>query len=353
MADELVLEIASGADAYALHTKTSFAAVVCTYNRYDVLDGAIASLLGQSIDDFEIVVVDNSSDHHTAEKWASKYRTHSRVRYLIEKTPGLSRARNVGVARSTADIIAFLDDDAIADRDWASAIIRAFEDYPGHVAVVGGLVAPRWASPQPEWLNGHLLNYLSIINWGEKIREITPEEWLAGCNIAFKRSFLGPLGGFAEALGRNGANSLLSNEETHLVSKIRAAGGRIVYTPFAKIEHIIDPSRLSEQWFYKRVAWQAVSDFMSDGERSQKQSVKSAERIAGFLQHANNPDNPHDRISGIYNIVNAILGGQSPYSPQIYSTNKYRKSRKSRLAKNLKTLPRKAVSRIKSVLSKI
>ncbi len=120
--------------------------VVCTYDRYGLLDQAIASLLRQDVADFEIIIVDNSPNQQRAQEHGLRYAVRERVTYVLEPRPGLSRAQNIGVARARGSIVAFIDDDATADPGRARAIIDTFETFPGNVAVVGGIVAPRWTA---------------------------------------------------------------------------------------------------------------------------------------------------------------------------------------------------------------
>ncbi|MBS0251265.1 MAG: glycosyltransferase, partial [Proteobacteria bacterium] len=58
--------------------------VVCTYDRYNLLDGAIESLLRQAAENFEIVIVDNSPDHERAQKHGEKYAGNKSVTYIVE-----------------------------------------------------------------------------------------------------------------------------------------------------------------------------------------------------------------------------------------------------------------------------
>src|SRR5262249_15438285 len=182
-------------------------------------------------------------------------------------TPGLSHARNIGTAHARAEVVAFMDDDAIAAPDWAAQILRAFETFAGRAGVVGGRVLPRWIGARPPWLGDNLLSYLSILDWGEQTRPLRPHEWLVGCNIAFDKQVLSSVGGFSRALGRVGAGlALLSSEEVEVAEKIHRAGRVAVYCPDAVVHHVIDPSRLTRTWFRRRSAWQAVSNFIKDPE---------------------------------------------------------------------------------------
>lgn len=319
--------------------------VVCTYDRYNLLDGAIESLLRQTAENFEIVIVDNSPDHERAQKHGEKYAGNKSVTYIVEPKPGLSRARNIGVARSTGSVVAFLDDDAVASPGWVSEIISTFDTFPGNVGVVGGAAVPRWTAPPPEWLTPKLRSYLSIVDWGRETRELRPGEWLAGCNISFKRTLLEQVGGFSETLGRSGVAALLSNEETQVVDLIKGVGGLVVYNPSVSVEHTIDVGRLDELWFYRRAAWQAVSDFLSDSDSARKHARKVADRVSGFFDERRTPSGTQDRTAAIYNLVLSCLAGEG-----IFGENRGGRSG-SRIVKNLRSIPSKTIKKIKSALT--
>lgn len=255
--------------------------VVATYDRYDVLPDAIASLRRQNVPRgfLEIIVVDNSPDQAWAARVAERYAGVEEVRYLLEPTPGLSNARNVGTEAARGGIVAFIDDDAIADPEWARATVEAFALFGERAGIVGGRILPRWVKPQPAWLPDRLTSHLSIVDWGGELRELEPDKWVAGCNIAFRKSALRAVGGFSRALGRIGSGlALLSNDETEVARKIQALGYVTVYAPASRVDHVIDPARLKRQWFRRRAAWQAVSDFISD-------SQAAAARLPGAIKH--------------------------------------------------------------------
>jgi len=246
----------------------------------------------------------------------------SGVRYLLEPTPGLSNARNVGVAHASAELVAFMDDDAIAAPDWASHILQAFEDFAGSAGVVGGRVLPRWVSARPPWLSDDLLGYLSIVDWGGQTRKLRSHEWLVGCNIAFDKQILSSVGGFSGALGRTGAGlALLSNEDIEVIEKIHRAGRISIYCPEALVHHVIDPARLAREWFRRRSAWQAVSDYIKDPERMAAYSPAAVEHLrrqlfdgsrgqaAGLFGATEDPQGFKREVALTYDLVAALLGG--------------------------------------------
>jgi glycosyltransferase involved in cell wall biosynthesis len=238
---------------------------ICTYDRYDVLIKAIDSAQRQSLDRslYRIMVVDNSPDQDAAAEFAHGYHSPPFFDYRLEPTPGLSNARNVGARECGTEFIAYMDDDAIADPDWLKEILGAFDRYGERAAVVGGRVDPMWEIPRPAWLDDSLVSYVSVVNWGGDLRIADPKEWFAGTNISFRTRTLLDHGAFNVSLGRiGGGGSLLSNEETDLVKLIHEAGGLSIYQPAARVDHLVERRRLNQAWFRKRVAWQAVSDYL-------------------------------------------------------------------------------------------
>jgi glycosyltransferase involved in cell wall biosynthesis/MoaA/NifB/PqqE/SkfB family radical SAM enzyme len=304
---------------------------VCTYDRYDVLPGTVDSLLKQVCESgfLEILVIDNSPDQAAAEIFAQRYHTEPRVRYVLEPVPGLSNARNVATSLARADVIAFIDDDAIAARDWAIRIVHAFETAGPRAAVIGGRVLPRWISTRPAWLSDALLGHLSIVDWGGSLRELPADKWLAGCNIAFDRQALIDVGGFSRALGRTGSGlSLLSNEETEVMDRMNAIGRVSMYCPEAVVEHVIDPARLTRNWFRRRGAWQAVSEFIKDPKRTTAYAPAAAEHIRlvlrtgarrsplGFFHQVEDPEEFRRDVGLAYDLVVATLAGGIQIDPE-------------------------------------
>jgi glycosyltransferase involved in cell wall biosynthesis len=262
------------------------AAVVCTYQRYDVLPKAIESLKKQTLssEDYRIIIIDNSPDWEYAEKKKLEYQEPPFIEYVIEKIPGLSNARNVGARICGTDYIAYMDDDAIASPSWLENIIQAFELFGDEAAVVGGRVDPLWEEARPSWLDDSLLCYLSVVNWGGETRIAGKKEWFAGTNIAFRTDEILNHGGFDVSLGRTGGSSvLLSNEEINLLDKIKENGKLTIYAPNAVVSHLAEKRRLQRSWFRQRMAWQAISDYRMDPEKAQENAKKSWDFVMDYF----------------------------------------------------------------------
>ncbi|WP_198372068.1 glycosyltransferase [Roseomonas rosulenta] len=302
------------------------AAAICTYERYDLLPGAIDSALAQSLphSDYQVIVVDNSPDPERSAREAAAFAHHDILIWHHEPRPGLSNARNVAARLASAPLIAYLDDDARADAVWLENIVGCFDQFGPAVQVVGGRIRPWWGAPRPAWLADEMLGDITVIDHGPERRLLREGEWVAGANIAFRIPALQAAGWFDTSLGRTGSGaSLLSAEETALTDRIRTLGGQVAYDPLAAVDHWVDPERLTQRWFRRRAAWQAVSDYLRDPTARLAQRDKSWAAVKGFLLQCN----PADRtlrglalekdgsaefrwqVSAVYNAVNALLAG--------------------------------------------
>ena len=301
-------------------------AAICTYERYDLLPGAIESALAQSLpaDSFEVIVVDNSPDAARSAQEAARFADSPNLAWYHESRPGLSNARNVAARHAASPLIAYLDDDARADPVWLEHIAGCFDALGDAVKVVGGRIRPWWGAPRPDWLPDAMLGDITVLDHGAERRLLKDGEWVAGANIAFRIAALRDAGWFDTSLGRTGSGaSLLSAEETAVTDRIRGQGGLVAYDPLAAVSHWVDPERLTQRWFRRRAAWQAVSDYLCDPRARLAQRDKAWQAVKDFLLTRN----PADRtlrglaleqqdaaafkwqVAAVYNTVTALLAG--------------------------------------------
>jgi GT2 family glycosyltransferase len=292
-------------------------AAICSHRRYALLDGAIASLRAQTIP-VEILVIDNSPGAPGSAE--ARARHAGAVRWIEEPVAGLSRARNAALAAATAPVLAYLDDDARAAPGWAQGFLDGFAHLGEGVGCLGGRVRLAFTAPPPPWLDRRLGDFLSALDWGEETRPLRPREWVAGASVAYRAAALRAAGGFNVALGRSGAAaSLLSNDETELSARLAARGHLTGYTPLAEAEHLVDPARLSQAWFRRRVAWQAVSDLIAgdsprdpaeawQGVKDYLLTVNPAERtLRALVTEAADAEAFHAQMGAVHDIVAALL----------------------------------------------
>ncbi|WP_299954997.1 glycosyltransferase family 2 protein [uncultured Modestobacter sp.] len=230
--------------------------VICAYteDRWDDVLAAVASVRAQSLEPDEVILV---VDHNPA--------LHARLRaelpdvLVIEnrETRGLSGGKNTGVATAKGELIAFLDDDAVAEPDWLKFLVNGFAD--PEVLGVGGTTLPLWATRRPAWFPEEFDWVLGCTYTG---REPGPVRNLLGGNACFRRSVFAVAGGFPVDMGRTSGNSRpLGCEETEFCIRAshRIPGAVFVYEPRAVIGHRVSSARQRFAYFRSRCYAEGLS----------------------------------------------------------------------------------------------
>ncbi|MBX5470624.1 MAG: glycosyltransferase family 2 protein [Thermoleophilaceae bacterium] len=187
---------------------------------------------------------------------AQGHRETFRVRVLEEPREGLSRARNRALAEcADEDVLAFVDDDAVVQPGWWSALRRRWEEAPADVACIGGPIRPRFAVEPPAWLSPPLLPALTLLDLGPEPRDLDPfATTLYGANVSFRAGPLRAVGGFSPDFGHSGTRTFFS-EEDEVERALHRRGHRIRYVPDAAVEHVIPAERLTAASFLRRRFW--------------------------------------------------------------------------------------------------
>ncbi|MDW8048708.1 MAG: glycosyltransferase family 2 protein [Nitrososphaerota archaeon] len=228
--------------------------ILCIYNEpLNLISECIESLLNQENISYEIVIVDSSSS-----PYFKKFSLPSKVQYIYAPLEGLSAARNRGVRAAKNDIIAFIDADCIADKQWLYQLCFPFE-IDEKIAICGGKVIPIWPRKPPFFSKSNYAKFaISTLSLGETPRTIGENEMIVGANFAVKRRIIGSSDPFYTKLGRRDSK-LLSGEETMLCQNVRRRGYKIFYTPKAIVYHKISPQKLTFKWMAERVFWGGVT----------------------------------------------------------------------------------------------
>jgi len=231
------------AHAAASETAPFISVVVCTRDRAAVIDACLECLARQDYPRFEVVVVENVPAGDAVRKLVEA-RADGVVpfRYVAEKRPGLSWARNSGVAASAADLIAFLDDDDEPDGLWLAGVARGFARGSDIACVTGMTLASRLETRAQELfeeLGGHSTGrgFTPAIfsRQGPQSPLFPLPPFGAGANMAFRREALERIGGFDVALGAG--TPTVAAEDTLAFTLVLLAGYRIAYEPSALMRH--------------------------------------------------------------------------------------------------------------------
>src|SRR3954453_5478277 len=135
-----------------------------------------------------------------------------------EPRPGLSHARNRALAWAAevgADVLAFVDDDAVVDPGWYDALRARWDEAPAEVACIGGPIRPRFSVPPPPWFSDGIAHVLTLLDRGPGAPALDPEaEGGCGANLSFLVGPLGEEGGFAPDLGHAGTRAFFGEEDS-------------------------------------------------------------------------------------------------------------------------------------------
>jgi glycosyltransferase involved in cell wall biosynthesis len=196
--------------------------VVATYNRPARLARLLASLRAQSLGagSFEVIVVDDGSAGETAAVIAGQLGQPGLALRVVHHPVrrGPAAARNSGWRTAAAPLVAFTDDDCVADPDWLQALLSAAARAPG--ALVQGRTVP-----DPGSEPGLLARTVRVERLGPQYET---------CNMLYPRSVLESLRGFDEAFGTGPAA-----EDTDLAWRALEAGHPAVFAERAVVRHAV------------------------------------------------------------------------------------------------------------------
>jgi len=217
---------------------------ICTKDRPESVERLLLSLTTQAIAipergaGLEILIVDNAPSDERTRKLAEQ---RSEVRYVREPRPGLNFARNRALREARGEILAFLDDDVIADRHWSAGLASAWADN-GDAAAFTGQVLPMELATEAQILfekrggfrrGFHRVRYGPVLA-GNSLYPGGAGIFGAGANMAFRAEVLRRIGGFDEALDNP---AVPGGGDLDIFYRIIRAGYALVYEPRFLVFH--------------------------------------------------------------------------------------------------------------------
>jgi len=260
-----------------MHMKWEMAVVVCAYteDRWNDLVATLESVQRQTLPAQEIILVvdHNPGLFQRALQQLSDVRV---IQNLGER--GLSGARNTGIQAVNAEIIVFIDDDAIASPTWLEVLSKNYR--APSVMGVGGSIVPDWTSARPKWFPEEFYWVVGCTYRGMP-EERKPIRNLIGCNMSFRREVFLTIGNFREGVGR--IDTLpFGCEETELCIRARQEwpDKDFIYEPVATVLHRVPEQRMRFSYFISRcysegISKARVTDFVGskDGLSSERSYV--------------------------------------------------------------------------------
>jgi glycosyltransferase involved in cell wall biosynthesis len=208
---------AAGLPALSEYPKVSV--VICAYNAETTMEACLASLRNLKYPAFEVIVVDDGSTDRTG-KIADSYEG---FHVIHQENKGLSAARNVGIAASLGEIVAFTDSDCVVDPDWLHYLVATFLS-TGLPAVGGPNLPPPEDSVVAACVAASPGGPLHVL------LDDVEAEHIPGCNMAFRREVLEEIGGF-DPIYRS------AGDDVDVCWRLQDRGYRIGFSPAAMVWH--------------------------------------------------------------------------------------------------------------------
>ena len=233
-------------------------------DNYSDLVDAIDSLLNQSYADIEVIVVSHTSKN-LYEKIVKAYVTQNKVKVIFsERSLGAYAARNVGIKAAHGDILAFLDDDAVADEKWVENLVNTYQEL--NAMAVGGKMLPVWLPRKPAYFPEELYWLVGATHKGFAEDKLAEVRNAFGSNMSFKREVFKQAGLFNENLGfsKRGRSYIQAGEAEFSLRMTGKFGVGVIYNPEAIVHHKIPVSKARLKLLFKRSFYQGYSKVLLD-----------------------------------------------------------------------------------------
>jgi glycosyltransferase involved in cell wall biosynthesis len=237
--------------------------VICTYamDRYDVFSECVDSALAQTYDPLEVVIVVDGNDEVFERVRADYGGLDDVVLHCNDANQGISHSRTHGAELASGEVVAFIDDDAVAEKDWVAELTRVYDETDA--IAVGGHVAPDWVTEKPDffpeefyWLVG-----CDERGMGEHMEELRNTY---GSNISFRRDVFLSVGGYDENTGRHGDKHIQAHEAPVCIRMANKYGKGVIYNTDAVVHHKLFDYRGDFHWLVFRSFWQGYSKRIMD-----------------------------------------------------------------------------------------
>ncbi len=216
---------------------------IATYKRPDLLKECLSSIAQLELRNdlqVEIVLVDNDKAQSAKSifEWFKQAHTLP-VRYCVQEKQSISHARNMAIQNAKGKLIAFIDDDETADKEWLALLIETQKEYKAD-AVFGNVIT--WfESTTPPWIQGLFIYERKIPPTGtiaESVRTtnaIVDAKWFSKKGYQFDAEY-----------------GITGGSDTKLFETMRINNAKLINCREAKTYEYCPPNRTKFKWLLKR-----------------------------------------------------------------------------------------------------
>lgn len=230
--------------------------VVCTRNRGALVVATVESLLANTHPNFEVIVVDQSTNDLTREA-VSGFLHDQRLRYVRSPTVGQGRSRNIGLKMARAPIVAYTDDDCLVPPNWLETFDKVFREHPRVAVAYSNVLAAEYDRER-----GFVPEYFRTSDRLTRSLRRSPFTVGIGASMAVRRQAVLAFGGFDPALGPGAI--FPSADDRDIAARALIKGWHVYETTEAAVLHDgfrtwDEGKALTERdWFALGAAWAKV-----------------------------------------------------------------------------------------------
>ena len=243
--------------------------VVCTHStdRFEVFSEAVESVLAQRHRPLELVLVVDGNPELAArvrERFgdaAERADLDGLVIHDNDENRGISYSRTKGGKLASGEVVAFVDDDAVAEPDWIERLLEVYRETDA--VAVGGDVRPDWQVERPDFFPAEFYWLVGCVepDFADHLEEVRNTY---GSNISYRREAFLAVGGYDPNTGRKGDRHVQAHEAPVGVRLLREYDRGMVYTDEAVVQHKLFDYRARFRWLVARSFWQGYSKRVMD-----------------------------------------------------------------------------------------
>ena len=228
---------------------------ICTYNRVDLLKLCVNSISQLDFPKkdpmaigFEVLVVDNNSTDDTAAYCKSLPGLYPELnfRYILEPNQGIAFARTRSAMEAKGEILAFIDDDCLAESNWLKEIVNFYDKNPSAMST-GGKIVPKYLTPVADWFGKYFWGLVANYDLGPEVFQMKGTRYPSGANMHFRKIAFEKYGYFDGNLGRSG-KSLMAGEEKAMYLKLLRGNEKIYYLPHVIVHHHVEGNKFDKAY---------------------------------------------------------------------------------------------------------
>ncbi len=248
--------------------------VIPSCGRLNDLDKLLKSISeSKTLPDEVIIVVQNINDLNIY----MPLNLHGKEKIINDYGGGASRARNIGWKNSSGQIVSFVDDDAVVDKEWLSNIVKTFKMVKLNPGVVSGKIIPVFNEINDNWEISERHRYiLPSYDQGELIGPFMKGALPPSVNYSIMRTILEETGGFNEKLGVNSNKRCqIYGEDSDLSLRVKNLGYDLIYNPGVTVYHPVPLSRQCNDYVKKRMYIDGMTNAYIFRMNSDKMTVRT------------------------------------------------------------------------------